>query len=393
LSPEVSRSAERLTILFSGMIAGVPYQGGATWAVLQYLLGLRDLGHDVYFVEPVPGSALRPAGAPLRCTTNAAYFASVCADFALRDSAALLVEGTREAVGMSYDRVAEVARRADVLINIAGMLTDADLTGRIPVRIYLDLDPAFTQLWHAVQGIDMRFDGHTHFATVGLAIGQPSCLVPACGREWITTPPPVVLRYWPVANGIVCDALTTLANWRSYGSIAHDGVFYGQKAHSLRPLIDLPTRTNERIALALSIDPDERTDRSALAANGWQLQDPIDAAATPNRYRRFVRGSKAEFGIAKSGYVASRCGWFSDRSVWYLASGRPVIAQETGFSSFLPTGAGLFAFVTGDDVLAAIAALRADYAWHARSARAITEEVFDARLVLPNLLRRVGVAG
>src|SRR5262249_5086828 len=157
----------------------------------------------------------------------------------------------------------------------------------------------------------------------------------------------------------------------SYGSIEHDGVFYGQKAHSLRPLFDLPTRTDERFAPALAIDPGDHADRSALAANGWQVLDPIDAAATPDRYRRFVRGSKAEFGIAKSGYVTSRCGWFSDRSVCYLASGRPVIAQETGFGQFLPTGTGLFAFETSDDVLAAIAALREDYARHARAARAI----------------------
>jgi hypothetical protein len=382
----------RLTILFSGMIAGVPHQGGATWAVLQYLLGLRKLGHEVLFVEPVATSALRPADVPLVHTQNAAYFAEVCTAFNLRDAAALLLEGTREAFGLSYERLAAGARRADVLINVAGMLTDKELTGRIPVQLYLDLDPAFTQLWHAVQGIDMRLAGHTHFATVGLAIGKPTCPMPTCGREWITTLQPIVLSEWPVADG-VADALTTVANWRGYGSVEHDGVFYGQKSHALRPFFALPKRTDERFALALAIHPDEREDLAALKMNGWHLVDPAEVVTTPKQYQQFVRNSKAEFGIAKSGYVVSRCGWFSDRSVCYLASGRPVIAQETGFSQFLPTGIGLFAFETDDDVLAAIAAVHADYPRHARAARRTAEEFFDAGKVLSRLLREIGVAG
>ena len=389
---EAPATTERLTILFSGMIGGVPHQGGATWAVLQYLLGLRELGHQVLFVEPVSASALRPADAPLLSSQNAVYFTGVCAAFGLRD-AALLLDGTRETVGLPYDHVAAIARRADVLINIAGMLTDEELTGRIPVRLYLDLDPAFTQLWYAAQGIDMRFAGHTHFATVGLAIGQSTCPVPTCGRDWITTPQPIVLGEWPVANGIAYDGLTTVANWRGYGSVEHDGVFYGQKVHALRPFFSLPTCTDAPFVLALAIHPDERGDLAALTANGWRLLDPAEVVATPDRYQQFIQGSKAEFGIAKSGYVASRCGWFSDRSVCYLASGRPVIAQETGFSQFLPTGAGLFAFESADDVLAAIDALRGDYLRHARIARQIAEDVFDAGKVLPRLLREIGVAG
>jgi hypothetical protein len=145
--------------------------------------------------------------------------------------------------------------------------------------------------------------------------------------------------------------------------------------------------------LALAIHPDERGDLAALNANGWRLLDPAEVVATPDQYQQFIQGSKAEFGIAKSGYVASRCGWFSDRSVCYLASGRPVVAQETGFSQFLPTGTGLFAFESADDVLAAIDALRGDYRRHAQAARGVAEDVFDAGKVLPRLLREIGVAG
>jgi hypothetical protein len=136
-----------LTILLSGMIAAVPHQGGATWAVLQYLLGFKRLGHDVYFVELVEEAVLRPAGASLARSDNAAYFRQVMADFGLDGTSALLQTGTQQTVGLPYDRVHEIARRADVLVNISGLLADQTLTENIPLRVYLDLDPAFTQLW------------------------------------------------------------------------------------------------------------------------------------------------------------------------------------------------------------------------------------------------------
>jgi hypothetical protein len=382
-------SAKR-TILLSGMMAADPGQGGATWAVLQYLLGFKRLGHDVYFVEPVPEASLRPAGASLAQSDNTAYFQRVAADFGLEQTSALLLANTQQTVGLPYRELREIARRTDVLINISGMLTDEAVTARISIRAYLDLDPGFNQLWLAAQGIDRGFAGHTHWVTIGLDIGQPNCRVPTCGLSWIPTLQPIVLAHWPVADHIAYDALTTIGNWRGYGSIEHQGVFYGQKAHSLRQFITLPTRTNEKFLLALAIHPDEGKDLAALAANGWRLLDPARVAATPAGYQRFIQGSKAEFGIAKSGYVAARCGWFSDRSVCYLASGRPVIAQDTGFGRFLPTGTGLFSFATSEDVLAGIEALQRDYLLHARGARAVAEEHFDSDKVLARLLNRIG---
>jgi hypothetical protein len=380
----------RLTILLSGMVAAVPHQGGATWAVLQYLLGFKRLGHDVFFVEPVEAAALRPAGAHLDRSDNAAYFRRVMGEFGLGQASALLLAGTRRTAGLPYDRLREIARRADVLVNVSGLLADEALTADVPLRVYLDLDPAFTQLWHAAEGIDMRFAGHSHFVTVGQAIGQPGCDVPTCGLAWIPTPQPVVLELWPAAGRVTRDALTTVANWRGYGSVEHGGVFYGQKAHSLRRFFALPTLTDEKFELALAIHPDEGRDLAALRDNGWRLLDPARVARTPAGYRRFVRGSRAEFGVAKSGYVAARCGWFSDRSACYLASGRPVVAQETGFSRFLPAGTGLFAFETIDDVLASLEALNGDYGRQARAARAVAEEYLDSDKVLARLLERLG---
>src|SRR5205814_8165332 len=188
---------------------------------------------------------------------------------------------------------------------------------------------------------------------------------------WMIALQRIVLDRWPLAKQITCDALTTIANWRGYGSIEHQGVMYGQKVHSLRRFMSLPMLTQEKFMLAVSIHAKETRDLADLANNGWQLIDPVDVAGTPAKYQQFIQGSKAEFGIAKSGYVASRCGWFSDRSVCYLASGRPVIAQETSFSRFLPVGQGLFAFETVDDVLGAIDSVNRDYARHAQSARAL----------------------
>ncbi len=387
----MSKLNSKATIIVSGMIAGDPWQGGAAWAVLQYVLGLGRLGHEVFLVEPIPPKAIRPADVSLAQSANAACFSRVTAEFGLQDNSVLVLAGTEETIGLPYEALRRIARRTQLIINISGMLSDEALLARIPVRVYLDIDPAFNQLWQAVQGIDMRFAGHTHFVTIGQEIGESACSVPTCGLSWLKTLQPVVLERWPVARDVVHDALTTIGNWRAYGSIEHNGVVYGQKVHSLRPFFALPTRTRERFLLAMAIHPAETTDLAALHTNGWQLVDPARVADTPVNYQRFIQGSKAEFGIAKSGYVASCCGWFSDRSICYLASGRPVIAQETGFTKYLPVGNGLFSFGTCEDVLGAIEALNMDYAGHCRSARDIAMEFFDSDKVLRVFLERVGM--
>ena len=381
----------RLSIVVAGMVAAQPGQGGAAWAVLQYVLGLAALGHEVTLVDPatVPD---RTSDAEFTASAAAAYFRRLAADFGLGGSAALLRAGTRTTVGMSHEALVERARRADLLLDISGVLRDPALTEPIPRRAFLDLDPAFNQMWQA-QGIDMGFDRHTHFVTIGWNIGRPDCPVPTCGRDWITTPQPVVLDRWPVADRVVHDGLTTVANWRSYGSVTHEGVFHGQKAHAWRPLFDLPRRTSVPCLPALAIHPDEAADVAGLRDHGWRLLDPAATCGSPADYQRFVQGSWAELAIAKSGYVVSRCGWFSDRSGCYLASGRPVIAHDTGFASRLPVGAGLFPFTTADDVAAAVDAIRSDEQAHRRAARTIAEEFLDSRRVLPALLDRLGSSG
>jgi hypothetical protein len=379
-----------LTILCTGLLAGGPQHGGSSWTVLQYLLGFRRLGHAVYFIEPVKRSKLPAVNVELPHTVVARQFQRLVAAFDFRDHSALLLEGTTQTVGLSYDTLREVAARADVLVNLAGALTDEALLEPISRRVYVDLDPGFNQVSHISHGSDLHLDAHTHFATVGLAVGRPECRVPTCGRTWITTCPPVVLHEWPVARGRTRNAFTTVATWRSGAALSYEGLLLGQQAEAMRSLLDLPRRTRARFELALAM---ERTgpDVAALQDNGWNLLDPRRAAGTPGSYRQFVSSSRAQFGIAKSGYIATHSGWFSDRSACYLAAGRPVLAQDTGFSRLLPTGEGLVAFGNPAEALAGLDAIETDYARHRDAARAIAEQHFDSHRVLPRLLDQIVV--
>jgi hypothetical protein len=380
---------ERLKILLSGMVAGDPWQGGATWAVLQYLLGLRRLGHDVLLVEPVKSGSIRTSGSTLAASENARYFSRL-RFIGEGSGSALVLAGTEETVGKRYGAVVEFAREADLLLDISGMLGHEErLVEAIPVRAFVDLDPGFNQVWHE-SGEDMGLDAHNRFVTVGQAIGAATCPVPTCGVTWIPTLPPVVLEHWAPTADPGRDAFTTVGHWRSYGSIEHGGIRYGQRAHSLRELVSLPAQTRARFQLALGIHRDEIQDIGALEAAGWELLDPLEVAGTPDGYRDFIRESKAELGVAKSGYAASRCGWFSDRSACYLASARPVVAQDTGFSDFLPTGEGLISFSTVDEAAAGVEEVEGEWERHSRAARSLAEEHLDSDKVLGRLLDRLG---
>jgi hypothetical protein len=359
-------------VLVSGMLAGDPGQGGAAWAILQYVLGLRRLGHDVTLLEPLDRLT------PHRVST----FRRITARFDVRGA---LVAGNRMN-GLERREVADACRTADILLNVSGMWrgeTDA------PVRVYLDLDPAFNQLWAAIEGLDVGLEGHTHFATVGQHVGQPGCDVPTCGRAWIRTLPPVVLEHWPFATTRARHSFTTIGNWRSYGSIEHGGHTYGQRAHSLRRLAGIASSSTHSFEVALAIHADEVDDLALLHRHGWRLVDPAYASSTPDAYRAFIRSSYAELSVAKSGYVQSRCGWFSDRSACYLASGRPVVALDTGLRDVLPTEEGLLVYTDEEEAVAAVEDVCARYDEHRRAARRLAEEHLDSDLVLTRLLQAV----
>jgi hypothetical protein len=256
--------------------------------------------------------------------------------------------------------------------------------------VYLDVDPAFNQLWAEVEGLDVGLEGHTHFATIGQHVGDPDCDVPTCGRTWIRTLPPVVLEHWPFATTSARHSFTTIGNWRSYGSIEHHGRVYGQRAHSLRRLAGIASSSTHSFEVALAIHADEVDDLALLRRHGWRLVDPAYAASTPSAYRAFIRSSYAELSVAKSGYVESRCGWFSDRSACYLASGRPVVALDTGLGDVLPVGDGLLVYADADEAVAAVDDVCARYEEHRHAARRLAEEHLDSDLVLTRLLDEVG---
>ena len=383
----------RGTIIVAGSLAQRPYIGGHTWVFLQYLLGFRRLGWDVLFVDRLePEMCVDADGEPagLRSSVNLSYLADVMERFGLGERWSLLYDGGREVVGRSRAEVVDAARRSPLLLNVMGFLGDEEILAAAPLRAFLDIDPGFGQIWQQL-GLHQTFKGHDRYVTIGERIGAADCRVPTCGIDWVTTKPPVELSEWP-PQADSGSALTTVASWRgAFGPLEYEGRTYGLRVHEFRRFFELPGRTSARFEVALDIDEAEVDDLRQLEENGWTLVDPRVAAGDPWRYRDYVQRSAAELMIAKNLYVDTRNGWFSDRSACYLASGRPVLAQDTGLDGLLPRGEGLLTFSTLEEAVAGVGEIRGDYDRHGRAARAIAEEHFAAERVLPRLLEKLGV--
>jgi hypothetical protein len=219
--------------------------------------------------------------------------------------------------------------------------------------------------------------------TVGQRVGRPDCEVPTLGRHWVPLLPPVSLRHWPVAtdNGEVASDFTTVMQWRSYGEVEYGGRRYGNKDREFDRFLEVPQRVDRPFRIALT-----GADGARLRQNGWRVDVGWQASLTTDSYRAFVQHSRAEFAVAKQGYVATRGGWFSDRSVCYLASGRPVLVQDTGLGDWLPLGQGVHAFADADQAIAGVRAIDADYGAQRRAARKLAEDLFAADKVVARLL-------
>jgi hypothetical protein len=361
--------------IVSGALANKPGNGGNAWTRLSFVLGLRRLGFSVFFIEQIE----QPSDDACR------FFDAVCRRFG--------IEGALVANGVVPDELRERAEDAALLLNIGGHLTREPLKHAARVNVFLDDDPGYTQFWQAAGALGGRLAGHDFYFTYGQNVGRPGCTIPTAGIDWRATRPPVVLEEWPMAPDGDRDRLTTVASWRGgYERVEADGHVFGQKAHEFRKLLELPGRAPQRFEIALDIHPADGGDADLLRRHGWRLLDPGKAAGEPESFRRFVQGSGGEFSAAQGIYVETESGWFSDRTVGYLASGKPALVQETGFSNTLPVGEGLLSFRTLREAIEGAHRIEQEYDTHVRAARALAERYFDSDLVLGRLLEEVGLS-
>jgi hypothetical protein len=369
-------------VVVAGALANKAGSGGEAWVRLSWVRGFERLGFDVRFVEELARSQVDPAAVR--------WYQSVTERFGLEGRATLL-EQDEAIVGPSLEELLAFASDA-TLVNISGHLTSPRLFVAFRQRVMVDIDPGFTQFWHQASMREANVEGHDLHFTIGELIGTPGCPIPTGGIEWRPVRPPVVLADWPPVGAAEPDRFTTIATWRGpFGPVEHGGRTYGLKVHEFRKFIELPRRSSHRFEIALDIHAADGRDLTALREHGWRIADPHAEAGDPDSFRAYVQASGAEFSVAQGMYVDTACGWFSDRTTRYLASGKPALVQDTGFSGRLPVGEGLVAFRTLEDAVEGAADIVARYDEHAVAARRIAEEYFDAGLVLAAFCEQAGI--
>jgi hypothetical protein len=392
---------EPLTIVVSGHVVANPI-AGLSWVTLNYLIGLQELGHEVWFFEDLACNPYHPL------TRQTVVDTSYARD-SLRDALARCERPVGHCVysewegrwhGLERDGLESLLRRADLLIAVGAVMPMRDERPRARRMIAIDLDPVYTQtrMLHDPGFVDYfrKFDA---VATYGPLIGTASCQLPTLGFDWIPTRQPIALSQWPFSEPHDSTTFTTLCSWGEPGrSFELDGKLYRcAKGPEFAKFVELPQRAPWTLSIAVetsaadeavlfSMPPD---DQARFRQAGWILDDPFPPSRSVSSYQEFIRGAAGEFTAAKEQYVAVPTGWFSDRSACFLASGRPVVTQATAFERWLPTGEGLFSFATIDEAVSALSAIKADHVKHARAARRIAEEYFDARRVLAALIERV----
>jgi hypothetical protein len=380
-------------IMLAGSIESHPlFGGGNTWAFLQYVLGFRRLGFETYYVEELsPEDCINNERqrVSLSESVNKRHFGTLMERWNLVGSASLWESAGSGHVGLSRREVETLARDVELLINFSGRMHHPGILEAVGRRLYLDMDPGYTQVWQEQYGADMNLRGHDVYVTVGLNLGAPDCVMPTCGIRWEKTLPPVVIEEWQTEMP-PGESYTTVGDWHGVGAVEWRGVWYGQKADQFTKIIDLPGRVPVPLELCSFIHPDE-PDRIALENHGWSLVSPVLHAATADAYRDYITGSRGEFTAVKPGYAAGRTGWFSDRSACYLAAGRPVVMQDTGVGAYLPTGCGLLTFSDISSAVRALDAVETDYAKHAAAAASFAREYLDSDTVLARLLQLAGV--
>jgi NTP pyrophosphatase (non-canonical NTP hydrolase) len=360
-------------------------RGGHSMFVMQWLHGLERLGHEVFFLE-----FLQQDPAEFRSAVME-YFAATIDRWWHPDRAGLLVESSTESLyGLTGEQVARIAgKAAAVIIRSPYRRHPYPYLEKIRPRILIEQDPGYSHQWAAEGDPADIFGEHDLYYTVGGNIGSPRCSLPTLGIHWRPIWNPVVLDWWTSPRPLSRDRFTTVADWRSFGYLEFEGRMLGPKAEEFHKFIELPRLAEESVEIALNIDSDD-PDLAELRDHGWRIESP-EVVSTPARYQEYVTGSLGEFSCAKGGYVGTHCGWFSDRSACYLAAGRPVVLQATGFEDVLPTGKGLFAVATVEEAAEALRAIRRDYSLHSAAAHALARVHFDSDRVLRPVLAEAGI--
>jgi hypothetical protein len=374
-----------MLIVFSGSIGRFPV-GGHAWINMQYLIGLQELGHQVFYLEECGEESWVYEWESQRLTSELDYpgrYVAACLQQAGRADRWIYRAGDRS-VGMPAEAFREVCAQADLLLVHAVPLARWRPEYLWPRRrAFIDADPGFVQMsLNRGEPLLRRTVEHCQaLFTVGQRLGEQGCRIPETGRRWHKTVPPVALSHWPVADQDPGPEFTCVLQWRGFRDETYQGVTYGQKDREFPRFVSLPRLTSQPFRIALTgAGPED------LVTHGWAVEPGWMVSRTPESYRDFIRGSRAEFSVAKHGYVQMQGGWFSDRSVCYLASGRPALVQDTGLAGWLPLGQGVVAFRDLDSARVGIELINADYARQRAGARRLAEQLFASERVLPALV-------
>jgi hypothetical protein len=380
-------------IIVTGLLAQYSF-GGVIWDYLQYLLGFRALGHEVYYLEDTGVWPYDPLAATYTSDSrhNVAALQRIMEEFDLADRWLYRNGATGEFSGRTP--AAEFLDQADLIANVSGAALLRDYQLGSAHLMFLDGDPMFTQLGlvdetKPEQAANLR-RYHSHFS-FGLNIGQADCAVPTGGLHWKPTVQPIVMEEWPYASGPSTRGYTTVMNWASYAPKEWQGKIYGQKDLEFPRFQELPQHTPIHLELAMGQGPGQKRPTELLQSLGWTILEPDQVVPDHHHYRHFLSTSRAEWSVAKHGYVASKSGWFSCRTACYLAAGRPAVIQETGWSRHLPSGAGVLPFNTVAEATAAIAEVEGNYEYHRRAARHLAQTHFEASHVCGKLLHDAGL--
>ncbi|MDW3646773.1 MAG: hypothetical protein R8P61_06915 [Bacteroidia bacterium] len=379
-------------IVLGSYMVRYPLGGMLSW-VLQYIIGFQKLGHEIYFVEKFgyENACYHPIKEEMSndCAYGLQVLKELLKPFGLENNWCFVQYGDLYH-GLSKTKVEEIFRTADLFIDMGSHGSWAEESEGCQMRVLIDGEPAFTQIKmsHRLEAGE-QLSGYDHYFTNGMLVGTDASSSPTASKNWKHVLHPVNAGLFEVQPPPKNAAFSTVMNWRSHAPIQYKGKTFGQKDLEFEKIIELPNQTSAPLEIAVS---GKKLPLELLKSFGWQIEDGRAMTLSYERFKRYILDSYAELTVCKQVFVANRTGWFSDRSSAYLASGRPVILQDTGYSDFLPVGEGLFAFTTSDEALTAIDEIRGNHAKHSKKAREIACDLLDAKWVLKEFCHELGIS-